>query len=62
MLNARTVRSVLVEQLKKRGASEADIVSKHMIACSANVEGATAFGINPDNVFGFWNWVGGRYR
>ena len=62
MLNARTIRDKLVSALTERGASAADVVAKHMIACSANVEGATAFGINPDNVFGFWDWVGGRYR
>ena len=32
-----------------------------MVAVSANVSGASSFGISPDNVFGFWDWVGGRY-
>lgn len=62
MLNARTIRARLVDHLTKRGASEEDVVRQHMIACSANVAGATSFGISADNVFGFWDWVGGRYR
>ena len=41
--------------------SEAQIVSRHVIALSAAVDKATAFGIDESNVFGFWDWVGGRY-
>ncbi|MGB6228830.1 MAG: glucose-6-phosphate isomerase, partial [Litorimonas sp.] len=37
------------------------VLSDHVLAVSANRERAVAFGIDPDNVFDFWDWVGGRY-
>jgi glucose-6-phosphate isomerase len=55
MLNARTVRAWLT---KKLGAKA---VLKHMVAVSTNLEEVAAFGIDPKNAFGFWDWVGGRY-
>ena len=36
-------------------------MSKHLCAVSTNLEGTRKFGIKDENVFGFWNWVGGRY-
>ncbi len=36
-------------------------VAKHFVALSTNEKLVTAFGIDPDNMFGFWDWVGGRY-
>ena len=36
-------------------------VAKHFVAVSTNTEQVSAFGIDPDNMFGFWDWVGGRY-
>ncbi len=42
------------------GATQDDI-SRHFIAVSTNVEKATEFGIDPDNLFPLWDWVGGRY-
>lgn len=42
-------------------ASEADIISHHMCAVSTNIEAVTTFGIDKNNIFGFWDWVGGRY-
>ncbi len=36
-------------------------MAKHFVAVSTNEEGVTAFGIDPANMFGFWDWVGGRY-
>ncbi len=36
-------------------------IGRHFVSVSANVEAAQAFGILPENVFGFWDWVGGRY-
>lgn len=57
MLNARTVRAWLESGMKEYE----NVSSKHIVACSANVSGAKAFGILPENVFGFWDWVGGRY-
>ncbi|MEY2964141.1 MAG: glucose-6-phosphate isomerase [Bacteroidota bacterium] len=44
----------------KNGGNEAD-VAKHFVAVSTNAEGVGAFGIDTANMFGFWNWVGGRY-
>lgn len=55
MLNARTIRAWIVDALG------ADAVSKHMVAVSTNLKAVEEFGINPDNAFGFWDWVGGRY-
>jgi len=42
------------------GASDAD-VAKHFVALSTNTEKVTAFGIDAENMFEFWDWVGGRY-
>ncbi|DBA02154.1 TPA: hypothetical protein N0F65_004789 [Lagenidium giganteum] len=61
MLNARTLRKWLVDSLTSKGVSEADAVSKHMIAVSAAVPKVQEFGIDAANIFGFWDWVGGRY-
>ena len=36
-------------------------VAKHFVAVSTNTEGVEKFGIDPQNMFGFWDWVGGRY-
>jgi len=55
MLNAKTVRAWLT---KKLGAKA---VAKHMVAVSTNLTDVAAFGIDPANAFGFWDWVGGRY-
>lgn len=38
-----------------------NLVSYHMCAASTNLEDTSKFGINPEKVFGFWDWVGGRY-
>ena len=37
------------------------VVAQHMVAVSTAVDKATAFGVNADNIFAFWDWVGGRY-
>uniref|UniRef100_A0A7S0CTX8 Glucose-6-phosphate isomerase n=1 Tax=Amorphochlora amoebiformis TaxID=1561963 RepID=A0A7S0CTX8_9EUKA len=55
MLNARTLRKWIVDSLGEKA------VPLHMIACSASPEKVKAFGINPNNMFTFWSWVGGRY-
>jgi glucose-6-phosphate isomerase len=54
--NARSARAFLVDAL----GSE-DAVAKHFVAVSTNASEVTAFGIDPANMFGFWDWVGGRY-
>lgn len=53
MLNARTLRHWISSALG------AEAVPKHMIAVSANTKGVQEFGIDADNVFEFWDWVGG---
>jgi glucose-6-phosphate isomerase len=56
MTNARSARDWLVRALGDPGA-----VAKHFVAVSTNTDEVGAFGIAPENVFGFWDWVGGRY-
>jgi glucose-6-phosphate isomerase len=56
MTNARTAREWALAKL----GSE-DAVAKHFVAVSTNAKGVTEFGIDTDNMFGFWDWVGGRY-
>ncbi|WP_395310104.1 glucose-6-phosphate isomerase [Mycobacterium sp. AMU20-3851] len=55
LTNATAARRWLVEALGD------DAVSKHFVAVSTNKELVTEFGIDTDNMFGFWDWVGGRY-
>ncbi|AQZ64253.1 Glucose-6-phosphate isomerase [[Actinomadura] parvosata subsp. kistnae] len=55
LTNARVARRWLV------GALGEDAVSKHFVAVSTNAAKVAEFGIDTDNMFGFWDWVGGRY-
>ena len=55
LTNARTARSWLVEALGE------EAVADHFVAVSTNAEKVSAFGIDTANMFGFWDWVGGRY-
>ncbi|HEX5950864.1 MAG TPA: glucose-6-phosphate isomerase [Actinomycetota bacterium] len=55
LTNARTARAWVVDALGE------DAVARHFVAVSTDPEAVTAFGIDPTNVFGFWDWVGGRY-
>ncbi len=57
MTNARTAREWALAGL---GGDEA-AVARHFVAVSTNAEGVAEFGIEPANMFGFWDWVGGRY-
>ncbi|MDN6487136.1 MAG: glucose-6-phosphate isomerase [Ancrocorticia sp.] len=61
LTNAKACRSWLLNGIEDRGISADGAVSKHFIAVSTNLEKVAEFGIDPDNAFGFWNWVGGRY-
>ncbi|WP_416380838.1 glucose-6-phosphate isomerase [Georgenia sp. H159] len=54
--NATTARDWLVEALGDRAA-----VARHFVAVSTNTEKVAEFGIDTENMFGFWDWVGGRY-
>jgi glucose-6-phosphate isomerase len=55
MTNAQSARAWLVASLGE------DAVSRHFVAVSTNAEKVAAFGIDTANMFGFWDWVGGRY-
>ncbi len=56
MTNAATARAWLMQRL-----GDAADVAKHFVAVSTNAEGVADFGIDTANMFGFWEWVGGRY-
>ncbi|TDC00037.1 glucose-6-phosphate isomerase [Nonomuraea longispora] len=55
LTNARVARRWLVDALGE------DAVSRHFVAVSTNAAKVAEFGIDTDNMFGFWDWVGGRY-
>lgn len=56
MTNAHTARDWFLKSAKDK-----KYVEKHFVALSTNKEGVEEFGINPENMFVFWDWVGGRY-
>ncbi len=56
LTNARAARAWLL-----RHAPDDSAVARHFVAVSTARDRVTAFGIDPDNMFGFWDWVGGRY-
>ena len=56
MTNAAAARTWLLQRLGPDAA-----VARHFAAVSTNIEAATKFGIDPAHIFGFWDWVGGRY-
>ncbi|MBX2826072.1 MAG: glucose-6-phosphate isomerase [Gammaproteobacteria bacterium] len=56
LTNAGTARQWFLDQ----GATDTDI-ARHFVALSTNAKAVTEFGIDPDNMFEFWDWVGGRY-
>jgi glucose-6-phosphate isomerase len=56
LTNARTARAWLLERMGDPAA-----VPKHFVAVSTNAEAVRRFGIDPENMFEFWDWVGGRY-
>ncbi len=56
MTNAQSARAWLLAALHDDAA-----VARHFVAVSTNAEAVSAFGIHTDNMFGFWDWVGGRY-
>ena len=53
--NAETIRSWFLQS-----ATQED-VAKHFVAVSTNIQKVTEFGINPENIFPMWDWVGGRF-
>jgi glucose-6-phosphate isomerase len=56
LTNAHSARDWVISQL-----GDEDAVAKHFVAVSTNAEKVEAFGIDTANMFGFWDWVGGRY-
>lgn len=57
MTNARTAKKWLLDHYKGDESS----VARHFAALSTNAASVSEFGIDTDNMFGFWDWVGGRY-
>ena len=57
MTNAGAARSWLLSAL----GDESEAVAHHFVAVSTNAKAVAEFGIDPENMFGFWDWVGGRY-
>ncbi|MEJ7808448.1 MAG: glucose-6-phosphate isomerase [Telluria sp.] len=55
MMNAQSARAWFIER------AGADALASHFVAVSTNTEAIKAFGIDPANMFPFWDWVGGRY-
>ncbi len=67
LTNAREARTWLLESLRAAGAidgsaeQDAEAIAKHFVAVSTALNLVADFGIDPENAFGFWSWVGGRY-
>ena len=67
LTNAREAKTWLLSSLKAAGAIDgspdqnAEAIRKHFVAVSTALDLVADFGIDPNNAFGFWNWVGGRY-
>ena len=65
--NAREAKTWLLKSLREAGAidgsagQDADAIRHHFVAVSTALDLVEEFGIDPENAFGFWNWVGGRY-
>ena len=58
MTNAQSAREWLLSKIKGKAN---DVVAKHFVALSTNEAEVVKFGIDPKNMFAFWDWVGGRY-
>jgi len=56
LANAKLARQLLIDRLGSAAA-----VAAHFVAVSTNADAVAAFGIDTQNMFGFWDWVGGRY-
>ncbi|MDN6327769.1 MAG: glucose-6-phosphate isomerase [Brachybacterium sp.] len=65
LTNARLVRQWLLTGLRENAAltaeQEPEAIAKHFVAVSTALDKVADFGIDPENAFGFWDWVGGRY-
>ncbi|MFV0453392.1 MAG: glucose-6-phosphate isomerase [Propioniciclava sp.] len=67
LTNARMARDWLLARLEQAGVVDGSdeqnraAIARHFVAVSTALDKVAAFGIDPANAFGFWNWVGGRY-
>lgn len=67
LTNAREIKAWMLAALKDAGAidgsaeQDAEAIERHFVAVSTALDLVAEFGINPENAFGFWSWVGGRY-
>ncbi len=61
LTNARAARQWCLQAFDGADAEHDGAVARHFVAVSTNADGVRAFGIDTDNMFGFWDWVGGRY-
>ena len=67
LTNAREVKAWMLAKLAEQGAIDgsdaqnAEAIAKHFVAVSTALDLVADFGIDPENAFGFWSWVGGRY-
>lgn len=67
LTNVREIKAWMLAALKDAGAidgsaeQDAEAIEKHFVAVSTALDLVAEFGINPENAFGFWSWVGGRY-
>ncbi len=64
LTNARLCKAWLLDGLREAGSlgdDDAEAVARHFVAVSTALDKVADFGIDPDNAFGFWDWVGGRY-
>lgn len=59
LTNSETIRSWFLSQ--EFGTAQQEDVAKHFVAVSTNIKNVTEFGIDADNVFPMWDWVGGRF-
>ena len=59
LTNSETIRSWFLS--REFGTAKQEDVAKHFVAVSTNIKNVTEFGINADNVFPMWDWVGGRF-
>ena len=57
MMNAKTCKQWMLSSLN----NHPETVKKHFVAISTNIKAVTEFGIDPTNIFSFWDWVGGRF-
>ncbi len=61
MTNALTAKQWFLEHVGEHGKSSEDAIRRHFVAVSTNEAAVSGFGIDPENMFRFWDWVGGRY-